>query len=634
MEHQLNIGFLVMIRTTVVALILSAFVMACDDSTNPSSDTSPPPTSTDQNSSNTNNDPNTNPTTTPPTTPDTNSGTTTPPDIVPDGLKPVAAQSLSHLQSSDGVTLQAAGYTLDIIIPPAQTLSAPFDTDVLPDGRIVMSGNDGSLKAVALDGTITTTSYPANMNFESDNNGVMWYYNWVGGELLYHDGTSGSATVAATLPSVYTDGSIAVSPDGNSVYIGWWKIDYDTNSKLSALYRYTVANGLVKIVDGTATSLISAVEVTTNGDVFVAMSDGIYQLNSSDQLVLSHSLTNQGIRSDGLTSDAQGNLYYSCFGADMGIYKLTPTGEVTQLASITDSQLLPFGLSWDENNQLITGVRKERGELVTISLAGTVNVLNSPSGLSTPIAIEEHPSGSIFINGDEAGLLLINGDASVTRYKKSITSFQPPAADFTFTADGLAYYTYAAPGFDSKIVTITSNGTVTDITTNVNLPAGIEITPDGSIYYADYGNGAVMQLNSDGTSTAVLEGLQNPVGISIGADGYFWIGAAYDGATGNPAALNEVYNKRILKYRPGENVTEVIAFPDSEWHTITFFDVDDSGNLYLPDGSRLIHRAPDGTQTIIADGFSNIRGALVASDGDVYFVDYEKSALYRLVKTP
>lgn len=549
--------------------------------------------------------------------------------ITPSGESPVAVKTLNHTEQSDGVTLQAAGYTLDVIIPPSQIISAPFDTTVLPDGRIVIQGNDGTLKSVADDGTVAATGYVAGMNFDTDSSGTMWSYNWVSGA-VFSGLNTGTQNIVATLPSVYTDGSIAASPDGQTVYIGWWKIDYDLNTRQSALYRYTAAGGLVKVLDGTSDSVISAVEVTASGDLYMAMTDGIYHLDGSDNRVLFASLSGQSVHSDALTSDAAGNLYYAVQGTGMGVYKVTPSGYKSQIVSFSDSQDLPFGLSWDENNQRIVGVRKEKGELVTISLTGAVTVLNSPSGLTTPIAIEEHPSGSIFVNGDEAGLLLIEGDNSVTSYKSGITSYQPPAADFAFNADGLAYYTYAAPGFDSKIVTINSTGSVSEISRDPAAPAGIEITSDGSIYYNDYEGGAIMQLNNDGSSSSVLDGIQNPVGLAVDTSGYFWVGVAHDGALGDPTALNEVYNKKILRFRPGESVEEIINFDDSEWHTLTFFDVDQSGNLYLPDGNRLLIRGADGSLTTIADGFGNIRGATVASDGRIYFVDYERAALYRL----
>ena len=129
-----------------------------------------------------------------------------------------------------GIELLSEDYILEVIIPASKTGSAPFDSAVLPDGRIVMSGNQGHLVSVSLDKEIKETDIPANMNFEASEDNTIWYYEWVRGQLSYWK-PGQQPVVVAELPVTYTDGSIAVSPDGKTVYVGWWKMDEAINQK-------------------------------------------------------------------------------------------------------------------------------------------------------------------------------------------------------------------------------------------------------------------------------------------------------------------------------------------------------------------------------------------------------------------
>jgi len=524
-----------------------------------------------------------------------------------------------------GIELLSEDYILEVIIPASKTGSAPFDSAVLPDGRIVMSGNQGHLVSVSLDKEIKETDIPANMNFEASEDNAIWYYEWVRGQLSYWK-SGQQPVVVAELPVTYTDGSIAVSPDGKTVYVGWWKLDYDINQKKSALYRYTDKSGLVKVLDGTDDSVIRAVEVTPSGEVYVATTKAIFRLADDDSLIPVLSLYPEYPRSDGLTSDRAGNLYLSVeFGNGGGIYKLSPDGKQQSLAEFDDRFDVPFGLSFDERNSLVIGVRKEKGELVSVDSLGTVSVLNDPSGLVTPIAVEEHPEGTVFVNGDEVGLLYISEGKAHT-FRNAIVSYQPPAADFAFDGDGLIYYTYAAPGFENMIVTIDSVGNVNEVTKDVGAPAGIDIK-GGKIYYADYEKGTVFLLTENGKSIPVVEDLYYPVGVDVDSEGNIWVTSGEEGM--DVGTLDEVFSNRILKFSDGK-IEEILAL--GEGHAFTFFDVDKEGNLYLPDYDKLLLRSPDGKLTELATGFKQLRGATIAKDGSIYLTDYGVSALYRLKK--
>jgi hypothetical protein len=233
--------------------------------------------------------------------------------------------------------------------------------------------------------------------------------------------------------------------------------------------------------------------------------------------------------------------------------------------------------------------------------------------------------------------MYIDGSGDVVRYPTfgaRPVYYQPPAADIVFDEDGLMYYTCAAPGFMSKIVTIDAYGEVREITESseheASSPAGIAVDSKGRVFYADYRQGAVLDLSADGESTPVLEGIPYPVGLVIDSHDTFWVSAAPEGSQATDNPLDEVDRTRVLRFRPGEEPEEVFNFGDEERHTFTFFDVDDESTIYLPDDTVLWRVGPDGTATELATGFRNIRAARIFKDSSVYLVDYEAGALYRL----
>jgi sugar lactone lactonase YvrE len=270
---------------------------------------------------------------------------------------------------------------------------------------------------------------------------------------------------------------------------------------------------------------------------------------------------------------------------------------------------------------------------LAIDRAGNVRVLNHPSGLARPIAVDEHHDGTILLNGDEVGLLRVDHNGQVSVFNDRLVSFQPPVADFAFSEDGTIYYTCAAPGFESSIVRVDASGTVTTVTRDVGEPAAIDVAPDGSIYYTDYGRGMVCRLGDDGTSVPLLSGLNHPLGLAVDDAGELWVGVAAPGAVGDPDNLDEVISTRIIRFAPGQSPQEAFRLDDHRWPAITFFDIDGEGNLYVPVGARLLVRAPDGRVETIAVGFECLRGARVTRDGRVLLTDEDAGALYRLQKT-
>ncbi|MFO7782081.1 MAG: hypothetical protein R6W94_10695, partial [Spirochaetia bacterium] len=383
---------------------------------------------------------------------------------------------------------------------------------------------------------------------------------------------------------------------------------------------------LEKLFDMPDDVFLRAVEVSPEGKVYLATSEGIDRLEGTSRAPV-YRRPEIYIRSDALTSDAEGNLYFSAYtDGGAGVYRLDPGGTAELISRNPEGALLPFGLSWDERERRVIGVRKESGELVAVDMDGSISVLNASSGLITPIAVEESSDGELLVNGDEVGLLRITEDGTVTRFAAGITSYQPPAADFAIAADRSIYYSEAAPGFTNRIIRIDPAGERTVLTRDVGAPAGIDVAPDGRVFYADYAHDAVYELEPDGSSRLVEDGIPSPVGLKVGPQGRIWVGSASAEDRRNPRALGEIVNSRILRFAPGE--APEIVFEADPGRSISFFDIDEAGALYVPDGSRLLRRDPSGDIDVIVRGFVNARGAAVTAGGGIVVTDYGVSALY------
>jgi hypothetical protein len=563
-----------------------------------------------------------------------------------------AELSLSERALSFPETYKGKFIQVETIVPPSDIDSAPFDTAVLPNGRTVVSGPKSKLLMLE-NGTLKTTEYPTNGRyFESDKYGRMWYWNCPRGTLYKYE-SRGEQQIEGDSPNIkftlkqyinttYANGALAVDPDGSQVFVGWWR-DY---KGVSRVYRYdTILKKLQKVYDANGyPDKVHALEVTNVGEVFLARSHDILKYNIPTGWIKYRNLpSGHNVNHDSLTSDSNGNLYYASVGVEKGIFMISPNDreDIKTLVPLTHKIEVPSGLSWNAKENYLTAVRKQKGELIKIhdfsSGTGKITVLNKATGLVRPIAIEEGPRGSIFVNGDEVGLLKITKSGEVSIFKNEICSFQPPAADFTFR-NGLIYYSWAAPGFDGQIVTIPNSESYSVVAQEIGTPAGIDLGPENTIYYCNFSaNGGVYRLESRGPPTEIISNIPYPVGLVVDGNNHFWVGAAEPNAKPNPNTMNDVLSTRLLHFdSKGKFIGEVINTNKGQFkggnYEFTFFDVDTWGeNIYLPMRNMIFRLDQKGGIINYHEGdYTALRGAKIFSDGYVYFVDYWASALYRI----
>lgn len=522
----------------------------------------------------------------------------------------------------------ASGWILQTIVPPSPIISAPFCIQIYIDGRLIVDGPKGKMVSIDEKGNIEPTDIPsAGVFWDVSDDGRIWSYNMFEGKLNVTDADSHHVREIGTVEIGYSTGSLSVAADGSVVYFTIAETHSPTNH--SRLYRYRESEG-IQIVAEDKPGTFTAVEVTRKGLVYIVGVGNIFRLGPDDQpQIINH-------RNDyypvSISSDEDGNLYYAAFGNNKsrGIYRYNPKkGNPTRILALGPHQIPPTGLAWDRFHKRLLAVQKEEQQIYELKNGQLFGILDNRHMLSTPIAIAIRNDGEVFVNGDECGVQHISKDGLVSRLHNHLVSYQPPPAGMVFAKNGELYYTGAAPGFDSRIYRIDKQGNAVKIAQSKGSPSGIAISPNGSIYYADYARHTIFRLENDGRSIPIREGIPYPVGLVISKNGVFYVATAEKIIYNNRGPLDEYNRTQIVKFTLKGKAETVFSDKSAN---LSFFDVAEDGTLIIPRFQRLIAVSPKGVITNLACGFDMIRDAKIALDGSIYISDYGAAALYRLVR--
>ncbi len=310
-----------------------------------------------------------------------------------------------------------------------------------------------------------------------------------------------------------------------------------------------------------------------------------------------------------LVVDPLGNVFVTDCGHDGAghtIRKITPAGVVTTLAGLagqtgsTDGQgpaarfILPVGIALDAAGNLYVAEGGDAGKTVRqITPAGVVTTLAGAAGMSgsadgqgpaarfdSPFGIAVNGAGTIYVSDLTANLI------------RQIT----PAGGVTTLAGALSSRNY----FDG-------------MTTNArfNQPFGVAADAVGTVYVADYGNGALRRISPAGLVSTVARSFWAPTGVAV--DG---VGNAY---------VVDQGNHTIRKVTPSGEVATVAGTAGVTGSTdgvagAALFNspcgvaLDPSGNLYVSDAANNTIRkiSPAGVVSTLA-GQAGVAGGVDAT---------------------
>ncbi len=160
--------------------------------------------------------------------------------------------------------------------------------------------------------------------------------------------------------------------------------------------------------------------------------------------------------------------------------------------------------------------------------AGSSTATTIVSGLNSPSAICVDSSGNIYfseLGGPGAIKKWLAGDSSISTLVSGVNS---PQNGMALDSDGNLYYSSAG---DNNIYKITSGGSVSTLSTGLNLPVGVCVDNLGYVYIAEWNSGDIRKISTTtgGAGSVYASGLSYPYGICRDSAGNLYISGYQDG---------------------------------------------------------------------------------------------------------
>ncbi|MCV6608739.1 MAG: hypothetical protein OIF32_11035, partial [Campylobacterales bacterium] len=219
----------------------------------------------------------------------------------------------------------------------------------------------------------------------------------------------------------------------------------------------------------------------------------------------------------GLTKDSSNNLYAS--NQDGKIYKITPSGTVTELANGLG---LINGISMvSANNRLYVSIYNSGGNLhhldYTSSWASSLSEVSVPGTSRNWDVVVDGSSNAYIMSIDTPSTKVSKYDGSTATEMASLSENYEYNHDGSYALAADSTHLYIAWGLDGnkKIEKIPLSGGAPVLVTNTSYKVrGMAFDSNGELYVCDSTNGEIKKINtSNGTATTIITGLSEPEAI-------------------------------------------------------------------------------------------------------------------------
>lgn len=493
------------------------------------------------------------------------------------------------------------GFSAYYFIPPTG-LTLPCDVVVDSKGEIFVTGD--WISRVSQAGEITPFAETEGVySLAIDSGDNIYTYNFPSGEVFKITPNAEVTTLAHDNQLLsYYESDIAISPSDELYVMKNW----ETGNILYKLDRW----GNIFVVNGDM-PYIQAIDFAPWGKLYAAQGNDIFEvdLESGDLSFYAHiPISDRLVSHHGLVIDNSGNFFVT---TDNEIYKISPNKEGTRLVHGLTFSL--EGIAVGQSGELYT-VSRESAAVLKVT-GTTVKYLVQPNYLCTPQAIAFNSKGELHIVEGEAGYVSKwrEKPGRVERISTiELVVYNMPWPDFAMLESDEFYFSEAAPGFPSRVVKVTQEGTIETVTDALNEPAGLALDENGRLFVADYGSGEIC-IVSDSTVTTFVSGFEHPEFIAFGPSGGLFVA---EGGT-------------IHKVTP----SGVISIFADDLPGITYMAFDDLGYLFVSHDQKVSKISPEGDISDFATGFSEPVGLAFDDSGNLFVADFGNNSITKIIRT-
>jgi sugar lactone lactonase YvrE len=226
-----------------------------------------------------------------------------------------------------------------------------------------------------------------------------------------------------------------------------------------------------------------------------------------------------------LTIDGAGNLYVTNFGTG-SIAKISPAGVVSTFYS---GLIGPSGITIDANNNIYVANNyrsTSQSAILEISPSGTASSFATITGYVYGLTIDNF--GNIYAANASYGSI---SQVTSLGVASTFASGMPLISGLARSSDGTLYATGSTNG---AVYKITQQGAVTSVATgfDFNGPNEIAVDNNNNLYMTVFGNNTLSQYNTvtkiatSGTISMITTGLDVPCGMVIDGSGNFYVVSA------------------------------------------------------------------------------------------------------------
>lgn len=516
------------------------------------------------------------------------------------------------------------GYAVESVVPGAP--NTPSDVAVTADGAIYLAAaRSWQVYRVNADGTLTTAAPIGVYALDAGPDGNLYgYFMPSNADNVFRITPAGQVTAIGRVPATACESTMTVAPNLD-VWIGYNDCG-GTAFGESRLYRMTPDGQVTAVATGLRFG-ITGLDFDSRGQLYMAWEAGIYRVSTADGSRTPIATLPDGIAgaSHGLMAAPDGSLYVSVQGGDEGdrILKVSAAGAVSVYATLPAGCLQ--GLDRLPNGDLIATMRCTNA-LYRVAAGGAVQTLRPGNGMATPQALAFDLAGQLFVNNDESGRIVrIAGGRG--QFFAGVVSYISPMGFLALEPSGSFYFSEAAPGFEPRLIKVSPQGGITEVTGSLDWPSGLAFGPTGTLYAAEHMSGEISAVSPDGAVTLFADGLIRPQALAADRAGNLYV-AAYEGPA--PYGTN-----RLWKIDAAGNRSLCATLAQSGLRDVA---VGPAGELYVtgPAGrqSGIVRVTADGRTERFATGFLSAAGLAFDVAGNLYVSDDEDNSITRITGFP